>query len=236
MAFIEIRNLHYRYPNSEAWVLKDIRLRFENEKAVIAGSTGSGKTTLLRVMSGLITRIYGGELVGEVEVNGRVAYVPQNFDLYMLMSTARDELTYILSGRGLTLTEVEIELRRLSDALGIHDILDRNIMKLSMGERQRVAIASALALSPDILLLDEPFAHIDPKGVLNLLKILKGIDVTVIIAEHKLRYLFGWINRVVLLREGTVVYDGPLSNAPPLDQDIEWPLELIMRGDLIRVN
>lgn len=230
MAFIEIKNLYYRYSNSDTWVLKDISLKFRDERVVIAGGTGSGKTTLLRVVSGLIGRVYGGELIGEVAVEGKVVYVPQNFDLYTLMQTARDELTYILATRGLTSSEVDMEIRRIADALGIYYVLDRNVMKLSMGERQRVAVASALALDPDILLIDEPFAHIDPKGISNLLKVLSGIDVMTIIAEHKLRYLLDWADRVVVLDGGVVRYDGPSSHIPPLNLDIEWPLELIMGG------
>lgn len=236
MAFIEIKNLYYKYPNSESWILRDINLKFGNERTVIAGSTGSGKTTLLRVMSGLISRIYGGELLGEVRTEGKIVYVPQNFDLYILMQTARDELTYILANQGLGVTDVELEVRRISDSLGINDVLDLNVMKLSMGQRQRVAIASALALRPDILLLDEPFAHIDPKGIIELLKTLSRMDIAVIIAEHKLRYLSNWVNRVVLIKDGMVGYDGTLSDIPYLDPDIEWPLELIIRGRSIGVN
>ncbi|MEM1802850.1 MAG: ABC transporter ATP-binding protein [Sulfolobales archaeon] len=172
MAFIEIKNLYYRYPTSDTWMLKGVSLRIGRERVVVTGSTGSGKTTLLRVISGLAVKVYGGDLLGEVRVEGRAVYVPQNFDLYVLMPTAREELTYILANQGLNLAEVEAEIRRLSDLLGIKEVLDQNVMKLSMGQRQRIAIASALSLKPDILLLDEPFAHIDPKGVVELTKIL----------------------------------------------------------------
>ncbi|MEM1601293.1 MAG: ABC transporter ATP-binding protein [Sulfolobales archaeon] len=229
MAFIEIKNLYYRYPTSDTWMLKGVSLRIGRERVVVTGSTGSGKTTLLRVISGLAVKVYGGDLLGEVRVEGRAVYVPQNFDLYVLMPTAREELTYILANQGLSLAEVEAEIRRLSDLLGIKEVLDQNVMKLSMGQRQRVAIASALSLKPDILLLDEPFAHIDPKGVVELTKILKNIDATVIIAEHKLRYIGDLASRLVLLKDGVIDYDGPLENIPALDPDIEWPLKLLVR-------
>lgn len=231
MAFIEIKNLYYKYPTSDTWMLKGINLRINRERVVVTGSTGSGKTTLLRVISGLAVKIYGGDLLGEVRVDGRAVYVPQNFDLYVLMPTAREELTYILANQGLSLAEVEAEIRRLSDLLDIKDILDQNVMKLSMGQRQRVAIASALSLKPDVLLLDEPFAHIDPKGVVELTKTLASLDAAVIIAEHKLRYIGDLASRLVLLKDGAVSYDGPLENITTLDPDIEWPLKLIARED-----
>lgn len=228
LALIDIKNLYYKYPTSDTWILNNINLKIGKERVVITGGTGSGKTTLLRVIAGLATKIYGGELIGEVKVVGKAVYVPQDFDLYVLMPTLRDELTYILASQGVIPSEVEI--RKLSKLLGVEDVLDRNIMKLSMGQRQRAAIVSALALKPDILLLDEPFAHIDPKGVIELLKTLNDIDITIVLAEHKLRYLTNWVDRVILLRSGSVSYDGPLKNLSTLDLDVEWPLELSMKG------
>lgn len=227
LASIDIKNLYYKYPTSDTWILNNINLKVGKERVVVTGGTGSGKTTLLRVIAGLATKIYGGDLIGDVKVVGKVVYVPQDFDLYILMPTLRDELTYILASQELTSSEVEI--RRLSKLLDVEDILDRNVMKLSMGQRQRAAIVSALALRPDILLLDEPFAHIDPKGVIGLLKALNEVDITIILAEHKLRYLINWVDRVVLLRDGSVSYDGSMKNLLTSDLNVEQPLELTMK-------
>jgi len=227
MAFIELKDVFYRYPESEEWVLKGVNLSVGGEKIVITGRTGSGKTTLLRVMSGVALKVYGGELRGEVLVEGRVAYVPQEFDLYILMSTPREELTYILSSQKLSLNDVEVRIKEISELLGIKELLDRKVVKLSMGERQRVAIASAIALNPEVLILDEPFAHIDPKGAVDLVRLLNNLDVdTLVISEHKLRYLTNITDRVVVLQDGVVAYTGSLVNAPK-DPDIEWPLNML---------
>jgi energy-coupling factor transporter ATP-binding protein EcfA2 len=227
MAFIELKEVFYRYPESEEWVLKGVNLSVGSERVVITGRTGSGKTTLLRVMSGVALKVYGGELRGEVLIEGRVAYVPQEFDLYILMPTPREELTYILSAQNLGLNDVEVRIREISELLGIKELLDRRVVKLSMGERQRVAIASAIALNPEILILDEPFAHIDPKGAVDLVRLLSNLGVsTLVISEHKLRYLANIIDRVVVLLDGTVVYSGSLEGAPK-DPDIEWPLSML---------
>jgi len=227
MAFIELKDVFYRYPESEDWVLRGVNLSVRCEKVVITGRTGSGKTTLLRVMSGVALKVYGGELRGEVLVEGRVAYVPQEFDLYILMPTPREELTYILSSQKLSLNDVEVRIKEISELLGIKELLDRKVVKLSMGERQRVAIASALALNPEVLILDEPFAHIDPKGAVDLVRLLNNLDInTLVLSEHKLRYLTNITDRVVVLRDGTVAYTGSLVNAPK-DPDIEWPLSML---------
>ncbi len=227
MAFIELKDVFYRYPESEDWVLRGVNLSVRCEKVVITGRTGSGKTTLLRVMSGVALKVYGGELRGEVLVEGRVAYVPQEFDLYILMPTPREELTYILSSQKLSLNDVEVRIKEISELLGIKELLDRKVVKLSMGERQRVAIASALALNPEVLILDEPFAHIDPKGAVDLVRLLNNLDInTLVLSEHKLRYLTNITDRVVVLRDGNVAYTGSLVNAPK-DPDIEWPLSML---------
>ena len=227
MAFIELKDVFYRYPESEDWVLREVNLSVRCEKVVITGRTGSGKTTLLRVMSGVALKVYGGELRGEVLVEGRVAYVPQEFDLYILMPTPREELTYILSSQKLSLNDVEVRIKEISELLGIKELLDRKVVKLSMGERQRVAIASALALNPEVLILDEPFAHIDPKGAVDLVRLLNNLDInTLVLSEHKLRYLTNITDRVVVLRDGNVAYTGSLVNAPK-DPDIEWPLSML---------
>ncbi len=228
MALIDIRDLYYKYPTSDTWILNNINLKIGKERVVVTGGTGSGKTTLLRVIAGLATKVYGGELIGDVKVVGKVAYVPQDFDLYVLMPTLRDELTYVLTSQGLTPSEAEI--RRLGELLDVKDVLDCNVMKLSMGQRQRAAVVSALALRPDILLLDEPFAHIDPKGVVELLRALSNVDITIVLAEHKLRYLTNWVDRVVLMKDGSIGYDGPLTDLSKLDLDVEWPLKLVIEG------
>jgi len=229
MAFINLKDVFYKYPESDDWVLKGINLSIKNERVLITGRTGSGKTTLLRVLSGIALKVYGGELRGEVVVKGRVAYVPQEFDLYILMPTPREELTYILSTQKLSINDIEAKIKEISELLEIKELLDKKVVKLSMGQRQRVAVASALVLDPEILILDEPFAHIDPKGAIELVRLLSKLRVDIlIISEHKLHYLTNIIDKVILLRDGVIAYVGSLEDVPK-DPDIEWPLSMLMR-------
>ncbi|MFN4046492.1 MAG: ATP-binding cassette domain-containing protein, partial [Acidilobaceae archaeon] len=87
MALIELEEVYYRYPGSLEWNLKGVNLEVLGGRILVTGSTGSGKSTLLRVMAGLAPGIYGGEFRGRVTLNSRVALVPQDFDLYILMNT-----------------------------------------------------------------------------------------------------------------------------------------------------
>jgi len=211
MEAVRLDKVYYRYPNS-GWVLKDLTLSIPKGRILVTGDSGSGKSTLLRIITGIAERIYGGELKGRVEVLGRPVLVPQDFDAYILMETPRDELTYILENQGLDPVLIEMEVDRIARLTGVERVLDRRVTSLSMGERQRVAIASALAMKPDILLLDEPLAYVDPQSVSRILAALdkSGVE-TIIIAEHRIQYLRKWAKHVVLLGNGACIYSGPVD-------------------------
>ncbi len=209
MAFIALRNVYYKYPSSRDWAIVDVTLETKAGRILLAGNTGSGKSTLLRVISGIALKVYGGELRGSLQVDGVPVMVPQNFDAYILMPTPRSEILYVLENRGLARAEAVQLLNSIARSLGIEHVLDRSVSSLSMGERQRVAVASALALAPDILLLDEPFAYIDPQGVLEMLKSIEESSTgTIIVAEHRVHYLTGWANEIAVMDRGRLVFHG----------------------------
>ncbi|MDM7274709.1 MAG: ABC transporter ATP-binding protein [Thermoprotei archaeon] len=209
MALIELEQVYYRYPGSLEWTLKGVSLEVWGGRILVMGSTGSGKSTLLRVMAGLAPGVYGGELRGHVAVNSNVALVPQDFDLYILMNTPRLELEYVLSGRGLGLSEARREAYRIAGELGLKHLIDRDVFTLSMGERQRVAVASAIALEPEVLILDEPLAFIDGRASRELLEFMESLEVkAVVIAEHKIWRLAEWAERVIVVEDGRIAADG----------------------------
>ncbi len=208
MAFIRLKNVYYKYPGSKDWILKNINLEISRGRILIVGTTGSGKTTLLRILAGLIPEIYGGVLRGVVEREGRIGYVPQNFDAFILMPKVKEELIYVLENIGLDKDIIMEEIAKLSNALGIEKVLEHNISELSMGEKQRVAIASVLALKPEILILDEPLAFIDPSMVNNFLNFIKNLRLKcIIIAEHRIEQLIDFVDRVIVLDKGTIIAD-----------------------------
>ncbi len=202
-------HVYYKYPSSRDWVIVDATLEIRGGRVAIAGDTGSGKSTLLRIMAGIAVKVYGGELRGKVSIDGTPVLVPQNFDAYILMPTPRSELLYVLENRGLSRNDAMQLFNTIARSMDIRHILDRSVSSLSMGERQRVAIASALAMEPDILLLDEPFAYIDPLGVLETLELIKELSPgTIIIAEHRLHYLAGWIQELTVVDKGRILFHG----------------------------
>ena len=220
MAFVKLRNIHYRYPGASRWILRNINLTIEKGKILITGRTGSGKTTLLRIIAGLIPEVYGGELLGRVEREGIIGFVPQNFDAFILMPRVKDELVYVLENRGLSLKEINRKVKYIAESLEINHLLDKDVSTLSMGEKQRVAIASILALEPDILILDEPLAYLDPYSAQKLIEVLEDLDLSsIIIAEHRIDQLIDFTNRIIAIKDGEIVADGEpyeaLSKAPP---------------------
>ncbi len=202
-------HVYYKYPSSRDWVIVDATLEIRGGRVAIAGDTGSGKSTLLRIMAGIAVKVYGGELRGKVSIDGTPVLVPQNFDAYILMPTPRSELLYVLENRRLPKNDAIQLFNTIARSMDIRHILDRSVSSLSMGERQRVAIASALAMEPDILLLDEPLAYIDPLGVLEMLELVEELSPgTIVIAEHRLHYLAGWVQELAVVDRGRIVFHG----------------------------
>ncbi|GBF09374.1 conserved hypothetical protein [Aeropyrum pernix] len=209
LSVVRLRGVWYRYPGG-GWVLRGVSLEAPRGITLLAGPTGGGKSTILRVAAGLATRIYGGDLRGGVEARGKPVLVPQDYDLFILSLTPREELEYCYEASGLPPWEARREAVRLAEELGIEDLLDRRVSKLSAGERQRVAIASALALGAEVLLMDEPLAYQDPLGVESLIRLLRRLDVEgVVVAEHRVHYLLPAASSVYLVYDGRAKRLGP---------------------------
>lgn len=216
----------------------------EGEAVALVGPTGSGKSTLLRCINGLIPHFYSGTLEGSVEVFGLeprrvgarrlsslVASVLQNPEAQIIGQSVASDVA--LGPRWLGLEPSEV-LRRTSwalEATGLSSLAQAPVFELSQGQRKRLALASALAVKPRLLLLDEPLAMLDPQGVeevVGVLQQLKGGGLTLIIAEHRLEPLIGLVDRLIVLVEGKVALDQPLQEAvmnPLLDKlGLERPL------------
>lgn len=205
MEVVALEDVWYRYPASRDWALRGVTLSIRRGRTLITGPTGSGKSTLLRVASGVV-EVYGGVLRGRVERRAPAMLVPQVFDLFILNPTVRDELVYSLENSGASPVEAVREAARIAEEVGVDHLLDRRVTELSAGERQRVAIASALAWGARVLMLDEPLAYLDPAGAAGLLALLSKLDLdAVIVAEHRLHLMESWPDRVVVVEGGRVV-------------------------------
>ncbi|MCS7384163.1 MAG: energy-coupling factor ABC transporter ATP-binding protein [archaeon GB-1867-097] len=226
MPIIKVKGLSYRYPGSSRTVLKNITLNIdEGEYVVITGPSGCGKTTLCRCFNGLIPHFYGGNLEGEIIVNGfpvketststlaqYVGMVFQEPESQLFLLSVEREVAFGLENLGLPREEI---VKRVDEALklvGISHLRDRAPHELSGGEQQKVALAACIAMQPKILVLDEPTANLDPISAVNILNLLQSLrnklGVTIILVEHRLEAVASVADRFIVMNDGMIVSDG----------------------------
>ncbi len=218
---IELKNVSFTYPESESGALGNINLRIkQGEFVLLAGSSGCGKTTITRILNGLIPGFYGGKLEGSVLLDGRSISEYKSFELATLVGSVfqnprtqffnvdtDSEITFGLENAGVPSEEINSVLERVSEELDLYGLRGRDIFKLSGGEKQKIAFASAYATDPELYLMDEPSANLDTAGIEGLRKVLGRIKTkgkTVVVAEHRLYYLTEFVDRVVFLNDGTI--------------------------------
>ena len=227
---IELREVSYRYISSDpAWVLEDVNLCIKpGEYVLLCGASGSGKSTLCRLLNGLIPHFYGGQLEGRVAVSGldtrehsigelfgRVGMIFQNPTVQLFNHSVERELAYGLESLGLPRDEMARRVHESAETVGIAHLLERSPHQLSGGEQQLTAMAAVLALHPQVIVLDEPYASLDPLNVRRVRKVLRRIHQgledppAIVIAEHRLGHVVPDADRMVVLHQGRVAVDGP---------------------------
>lgn len=220
---IELIDVNYRV--AEYAILTGINLKIhKGECILLAGESGSGKTTLTKLINGLIPHFYSnGQLDGGVFVQGvlvaetemyklaeKIGSVFQNPKSQFFYTDSSAEIAFGLENRGVPPEKIRQRIQATANELGIKNLLGRNIFKLSGGEKQIIAFASAYAAEPEIYVLDEPSSNLDNASVERLKELLHYIKAqgkTVIIAEHRLNYLRSAIDRVVYLKGGRVMQE-----------------------------
>lgn len=228
---ITLSDIFYSYPGKEhGWDLEGISLTIrEGEFVLICGSSGSGKTTLAYLFNGLIPHFFGGNLQGVARMDGtdmreldvarllpRVGMVLQNADAHLFSSTVEEEMAFGLQSLGLPPAEMEKRIREAAEILCIEDLLPRSPLVLSGGEKRLAAIASILCLDSPLLVLDEPFAHLDWTGlrrVQNVLADLHRRGKTIVVIEHRVSGLLPLASRCMILEKGKIVSDCRPSEA-----------------------
>jgi len=229
MSWVEINHFTYSYPGTKKPVLKDLTLSIDRGAfVVITGRSGGGKSTLGKALAGFIFQDDEPAYSGSIVVNGldmsqiplfeaslHVAYVQQNPEDQFCTLTVDDEIAFGLENHCLPPTEIE---RRITDSLAVVQGLalrGRYLSTLSGGEKQKVAIASMLALSPDVLILDEPTSNLDPLATQNVFETLFNMredqNLTVIIIEHKLSQLTRFHPDFFVLEDGELQ---PIADIP----------------------
>jgi energy-coupling factor transport system ATP-binding protein len=221
---LEARGVRYRYEDQVRAALAgvDFVVR-EGEMVALIGANGSGKSTLARLLGGILE---GEE--GRIEWRGRplsilgararaaaVGYVFQNPDDQIFAATVEQEIAFGPRQLGCGSAEIEARVRAVVDAVGLVGLEARDPFLLTKGERQKVAVASILALRPTVLILDEPTTGLDFReltGLMNVLDRLHRAGQTVVIITHVPWVVGTYAERAVLLEQGRVLYDGPVGN------------------------
>lgn len=221
---IEFRNFSFAYRGAKENAVEDISFCVhEGEFLSIVGPTGAGKTTLCRSMIGLIPSLFSGKQEGELEILGKpaksykveelatvIGYVHQDAESQILMTNIEKEIVFPLENLGLPRAEIK---KRLEDALHLvhlEDYRNRHPFYLSGGQRQRVVLATALAMQPDILILDEATSEIDPLGaeeIMTVTKELNDLGKTIILIEHNMEEVAKFADRILVLDQGRLLAD-----------------------------
>ncbi len=227
-SMIRFHNVSYTYPFQRQKAVDEVTFTVNPGKAVLCtGASGCGKSTLIRLINGLAPHFFHGNLQGRVSVAGTetrkstlhslsktVGSLFQDPEQQFFALNVMDELAFALECRGLAPEKIQTEISRVTNTLHLSSLLDASIFDLSQGEKQKVALACALALHPKIIVLDEPSANLDPDATQQLADILVALKhqgVTLFIADHRLYWLRDVVDQVFIFKDGKMETQGDFS-------------------------
>lgn len=239
---VDFSKVAYSYPDGTE-ALREVSFRITHGEAVgIVGANGAGKSTLLMHANGYLLPQSGVVTIGELqidkksrkEIRKKVGMVFQNPDDQLFMPTVFDDVAFGPLNLGLEPKKVEERVRASLGAVEAENLALKAPHHLSGGEKRNVAIASVLAMDPDILVMDEPASNLDPRSRRKLIGLLKQFHHTRIIASHDLDLILDVCERCIVIKEGSVAADGPvkdiLTNERLLSENhLELPLSMQKR-------
>lgn len=237
---ISMEGLTYSYPQTKTPALRDVSLHVEpGEFVALIGANGSGKSTLCYALTGFVPHFFQGDMSGKVQVaglqtsehtlpeivlvSGLVFQNPFN-QISGTKYTVYEEVAFGLENLGVPPDEMRRRIDRALKLVGIADLAERSPYAMSGGQQQRLALASMLAMEPQVLVLDEPTSQLDPIGSREVFAVIRQLSqegLTVVMAEHKLEWVATFANRVVALADGAILLDGPpaeVLTSPLLDE------------------
>ena len=216
---VRVDRLDFRYPDGQR-ALAEVSLSiYRGETVALIGPNGAGKSTLLLHLNGILRGDGEVEVLGR-KVNGanvrwvrsRVGLVFQNPDDQLFCPTVFDDVAFGPVNMGYSEDEVERRVARALEWVGMAGSDKRTPHHLSLGEKKRIAIATVLSMSPEILVLDEPTSSLDPRSKWALIDLLRGLPMTKIVAAHDLEMVGALCSRTVVLDGGRVVTDGATAD------------------------
>lgn len=213
---ISVSDLSFGY-DSKRKVLENINFQLKKGESVgLVGANGVGKSTLLRILVGLNTGFQGDVMVNNITLEKKnlktirknVGYVFQDADSQLFMSTVFDDVAFAPRNYGMSEAEVNEKTMEALKVVQIEQLKDKQIYKLSGGEKKLASIATILSTEPDVILMDEPSVALDPKNRRNLINILNQLNQAKIIASHDLNMIMDTCERTILLSDGKIIKDG----------------------------
>ena len=243
MGYLKLENVNYKYPLEEKNTLQNINIEIQKgEFWAVIGKNGSGKTTLCNILRRFVPDFYKGELTGKITLEGKelkdysqkeivqkIGFVFQNpfTQISGVKNTVFEEIAYGLENLGIERETIISEVEKILKLLEIEKLRDKNPYNLSGGQKQRVALASIIAMNPDILVIDEPTSQLDPKGTEDIFKIINLManeGKTIILVEHKLELIAEYAENILVLDEGEIILSGKanevLNNKILLEKEI----------------
>lgn len=216
---IHVDNLHYAYPDGHS-ALHGISLHIEAcEKVALVGPNGAGKSTLMLHLNGILTGSQGSLRIAGLDmlpanigkIRSRVGLVFQSPDDQLFSPTVYDDVAFGPLYQGLSVAEVR---QRVDEALAMVHMTEyahRVSHHLSVGEKKRIAIATVLSMQPEVLVLDEPTAGLDPRARRSLIRLLDDLPITMLVSTHDLHMVRELFPRMIIMDQGRIVADGPTS-------------------------
>jgi len=222
-----IEQLSFRYPGASTLALHDVSLTVEQgECLALMGATGAGKTTLCLALIGIVPQFFGGELYGAVRVGGldtlehpvsalarKVGMVLQDPETQLTATSVEHEVAFALENLCVRPDEIRKRVHEALHAVGLAGLGQKHPYELSGGQKQRLAIAAALALKPQVLVLDEPTSQLDPVGAAEVFTLVRTLNrelrITVVLASHQSEEVAEFADRVALLAKGRLVKVAP---------------------------
>ena len=246
MCYFKLEDVSYKYPLEDREILKNINLDIKKgEFWAVIGKNGSGKTTLCNVLRRFVPDFYKGELKGKITLEGKelkdysakeivqkVGFVFQNpfTQISGVKETVFEEIAFGLENLALDAEYIRKRVEETLKLLHIEELRNKNPYELSGGQGQKVALASIIAMDPEIMVIDEPTSQLDPKGteeIFEIIDILKKEGKTIILVEHKLELIAEYAEKVMVLDEGKMILSGNtedvLKNKILMEKEIGIP-------------
>ena len=255
MCYFKLEDISYKYPLTEENILKNITIGIEKgEFWAVIGKNGSGKTTLCNVLRRFAPDFYKGELTGRIilenkelkdytvkEIVQKIGFVFQNpfTQISGVKETVFEEIAFGLENLGLEANYIKNKVEETLELLHVKELRHKNPYELSGGQGQKVALASIIAMEPEILIIDEPTSQLDPQGTEEIFKIINMLaekGKTIILVEHKIELIGEYAEKIIVLDEGEIILKGDtkdvLKNKLLLEKEIGMPQYAMLAYEL----